>query len=72
MFKTPKAIVHVTLEPDGGSFDLPRPKTARQLLAALDIMEETALVIRAGHLLTPDRHIWPEDALIVRMAGSRG
>ena len=51
---------------------MPRPKTSRQLLAALGLAEETALVARNGQLLTPDRHIWPDDDLLVRKVASSG
>ena len=51
---------------------MPRPKTSRQLLAALGLAEETALVAREGQLLTPDRHIWPGDNLLVRKVASSG
>jgi sulfur carrier protein ThiS len=51
---------------------LPRPKTSRQLLAALNLREECALVARNGELLTPDRRIWPDDELLVRKVGSTG
>lgn len=64
--------VTVHLEPDGVTSQVPRVKTARQLLTTLGLAEETALVIRHGILLTPDRQIWPGDELSVRKVGSRG
>ncbi len=64
--------ITVELVPPGKTLSLPRPKTARQLLEALDLMEEGALVARNGKLLTPDRHIWPDDHLLVRVVASRG
>lgn len=64
--------ITLILEPGGKKLLFPRPKTALQLLHALDLEEETALVARDGQLLTPDRHIWPGDEILVRQAGSRG
>ncbi len=64
--------VTVFLQPEERRLTLPRPKTARQLLAALGLAEETALVARGGQLLTPDRHIWPGDELLVRKVASSG
>ena len=66
------ARVTVVLQPEDSLLSLPRPKTARQLLDALDIAEECALVARGGGLLTPDRRIWPDDALLVRKVASSG
>ena len=64
--------VTVLLQPEERRLILKRPKTARQLLEALGLMEETALVARAGELLTPDRRIWPGDELLVRVVASAG
>ena len=66
------ARVSVLLQPEEGWLSLPRPKTARQLLQALNLPEESALVARGGELLTPDRQIWPGDELLVRVVASRG
>ena len=66
------ARVTVVVQPEDSLLSLPRPKTARQLLEALDIAEECALVDRDGELLTPDRRIWPDDALLVRKVASSG
>lgn len=66
------AWVEVLLQPEERRLRLPRPKTARQLLEALGLMEETALVARGGELLTPDRRIWPGDELLVRVVASSG
>lgn len=64
-------IVFLTI--DGiGTRTVARPKTVRQLLAALDMPEETALVARDQKLLTPDRQIWPGDCLWIRPTVSRG
>lgn len=74
MDKADKATARITLhlEPEGKIMDFPRPKTAAQLLAALGQPLETALVARDGELLTPDRHIWPGDEILVRIVASRG
>lgn len=66
------ARVLVRLQPEDAWLSLPRPRLARQLLAALNIGEECALVARGGELLTPDRHIWPDDELLVRKVASSG
>ena len=68
----PPAMIHIHLLPEDTHFDLPRVKTARQLLAALGCREETALVARDGELLTPDRQIWADDTLLVRKVTSSG
>lgn len=65
-------IVSVLLQPEDKRLLLPRPKTARQLLAALNLAEETALVAREGELLTPDRQIWPGENILVRKVTSSG
>lgn len=66
------ATVTVLLQPQEKTLVLKRPKTARQLLAALDLREETALVVREGELLTPDRRIYSGDTLLVRKVVSSG
>ena len=60
------------VQPEERRLSLPRPKTARQLLEALGLAEETALVARQGELLTPERRIWPDDELLVRTVASSG
>ena len=64
--------VTVLVQPEENRLSLPRPKTARQLLEALDLAEESALVARQDELLTPDRRIWPDDDLLVRKVASSG
>ena len=66
------ARVTVLVQPEESLLFLPRPKTARQLLEALGLAEETALVAREGQLLTPDRRVWPGDNLLVRKVTSSG
>ncbi len=66
------AVVHVLLQPEDKHLEIPKVKTARQLLAALSLREETALVARGDELLTPDRHIWPGDQILVRKVTSSG
>lgn len=66
------ARIKVRLEPPGKIIDLPRCKTASQLLEKLQLLPETALIARNGELLTPDRRIWPNDELLVRVVSSRG
>lgn len=66
------ARIKVWLEPPGKLLSIPRVKTAEQLLKFMGLKEEAALVARAGKLLTPDRRIWPNDELLVRVVASRG
>ena len=66
------ATVTVLVQPEDKTMEMPRPKTARQLLAALGLREETALVARDGELLTPDRRIYPGQSLLVRKVTSSG
>ncbi len=70
--KTYIATVTVLLQPEEKILELPNPKTARQLLAALQLREETALVAREGELLTPDRRLYAGDSLLVRKVTSSG
>ncbi len=64
--------VRVRVQPEDKVLELPRPKTARQLLAALGLREESALVARDGELLTPDRRIYGGQSLLVRKVTSAG
>lgn len=68
----PEPRITVTLEPAGGTREMPRPKTVYQLLERLQIRQGTALVIREGELLTPDRHIETGESITVRSVVSRG
>ncbi len=64
--------ITLTMQPTGGTKTVPRPKTVRQLLDRLGFLEETALVIRDGSLLTPDLSIQLDDHITVRSIVSRG
>ena len=66
------AQVRVLLQPEEKILTIPRSKTARQLLNALGLREETALVARDGELLTPDRAVYNGDSLLVRKVTSSG
>lgn len=68
----PEAQINLLIEPEGICQKFRYIKTARQLLQALGYAEERALVIRDGKLLTPDRKIWPGDAITIRPVGSIG
>ncbi len=68
----PSAQIYVLLQPEDKKLQLPRQKTARQLLAFLGLREETALVARDGELLTPDRRIYADDEILVRKVTSSG
>lgn len=64
--------IMLVIDPDPDKKPFPRPKTVSQLLEALHLEAETALVARDGKLLTPDRRIWPGDEIWVRVVASRG
>ena len=66
------ATVTVHMQPSGEILSIPRPKTVLQLLHKLSLRPGVALVIRDGELLTPDRRIFSNDTLIVRIATSSG
>ena len=68
----PPATITLVREPTGGVSTIPRPKTVTQLLNRLEIRQGTALVIRNGELLTPDRRIETGDTITVRSVMSRG
>ncbi len=70
-FRRPPTI-SVHLQPEEKIFEMPRVKSAGQLLKKLDIRPATALVVRNGELLTPDRPINHGDHLLVRKVTSRG
>lgn len=65
-------VITVRLEPEMRIISMKRPKTVAQLLEALGLAQETALVARNGRLLTHDRRIWPDDELLVRVVISSG
>ena len=67
-----KAEITVRFEPSGKEETMPRVKTVLQLLNKLGVKRGTALVIRDGGLLTPDREILPDDVITVRTVVSQG
>ena len=64
--------VRILMQPEEKMMEIPKAKTARAVLNALGLRECTALVIRDGELLTPDRAVAPGESLIVRKVTSRG
>ncbi len=70
--KYPIPMVTVLVQPEEKEMHIPRPKTVRQLLEALGLREETALVVRQNTLLTPDVRIYANDSLLVRKVTSSG
>ena len=64
--------ITVCMEPSGKEFTMLRVKTVLQLHKKLDIKPGTALIIRDGGLLTPDREILPDDHITVRTVVSQG
>ena len=71
---TPRAEQTVTVRfiPPGSVSTVKRPKNVRQLLQTLGIMEETALVIRDGRLLTEDLPIYPGQTIDIQRVVSAG
>ncbi len=67
-----QAMIKVLLQPEEKVFEIPRPKTVRQLLEYLNLREETALVVRSNTLLTPDLRIYTNDEILVRKVTSSG
>ncbi len=65
-------MIHVRLEPQGREMHLPKACTALKLLRELGLGVNSALVIRDGELLTPDRLLNLGDEIIVRTVTSRG
>lgn len=70
-FRRPPTI-SVYLQPEEKTFEMPRVKSAGQLLKKLGLRPATALVARDGELLTPDRVINHGDHILVRTVTSRG
>ena len=64
--------ITVLMQPEEKTMELPRPKTVLQLLGRLGIRRGSALVIREGGLLTPDREILPGDHITIRTVTSSG
>ena len=69
--RRPEPVITVHLMPGDRKKVIRRPKTVLQLLQALGVMEETALVIR-DELLTIDRHISAGDTITVQSVVSVG
>ncbi|MDR1857712.1 MAG: hypothetical protein LBR22_11285 [Desulfovibrio sp.] len=65
-------VLDVRLQPEEKDLSLPWQKTVAQLLTRLGLEPESAIVARNGQLLTPDRHLWPGDSVLVRKVGSTG
>ncbi|MDR0339007.1 MAG: hypothetical protein LBH65_01885 [Desulfovibrio sp.] len=70
--ETAGPVITVLLQPENKEFAMPRAKTARQLLERLGLRPGTALVIREETLLTPDRRIYADERITVRVVTSRG
>ncbi|MBT8762954.1 hypothetical protein KFV02_03315 [Desulfohalobiaceae bacterium Ax17] len=63
----------VFIEPENKEIELPRrPKTVLSLLNKLNLRPTQALVIRDGQLLTPDRRLYHNDNITIRLVISRG
>ncbi len=70
-FRRPPTI-SVHRQPEEKIFEMPRVKSAGQLLKKLGLRQATALVVRDGELLTPDRAINHGDHILVREITSKG
>ena len=63
----------VFIEPENKEIKLTgKTKTVLGLLNKLNLRPTQALVIRNGQLLTPDRRLYPDDKIIIRLIISRG
>jgi sulfur carrier protein len=65
-------MITVRLEPEGRELQFTKVNTVLQLLHKLSISQVSALIIRDGELLTPDRRLESGDIIIVRRVSSRG
>ena len=65
-------MIHVRLEPQGREMRLPRACIVLRLLRELGLGVNSALIIRDGELLTPDRRLNLGDEIVVRTVTSRG
>ncbi len=68
---TPKEL-EILLQPEEKTLRIPYVKTVRQLLSALGLQEEDALIAREGKLLTHDQRLFPNETILVRQVASRG
>lgn len=64
--------ITVRLQPKEQLLTMPREKTVLQVLRKLGIRPTTAIVVRDGGLLTPDREVLPDDELLIRIVTSSG
>lgn len=64
--------ITVRLQPREQLLTMPREKTVLQVLRKLGIRPATAIVVRDGGLLTPDREVLPDDTLLIRVVTSCG
>lgn len=65
-------MITVRLEPEDREIEFTKVNTVLQLLRKLSLGLNSALIIRDGELLTPDRRLEPGDMIIVRRVTSRG
>jgi len=65
-------MITVRLEPGDREIEFTKVNTVLQLLCKLSLGQSSALIIREGELLTPDRRLEPDDTIIVRRVTSRG
>lgn len=64
--------VTITLEPQNETMVMHKARSVHAVLKRLGIRPTTVLVIRDGGLLTPDRHLYHGDEIIVRTVVSSG
>ncbi len=73
----PAPTISLTLEPEGKTQVIDRPKTVLQLMNRLNIRPCTCLFIKRHpggekELLTPDRQIFANDDIVIRTVVSSG
>jgi len=64
--------VKVVLRQPRREIDVDGPRTVHQLLARMDVVAESVLVIRGGELLTVDDRLEPDDVIELRPVISGG
>lgn len=64
--------MQIIIQPENKIENASRVKTVTGLLKKLGLKDTQALVIRDNQLLTPDRRIYQDDRIIVRLVASRG
>ncbi len=64
--------MQIIIQPENRTKNISNVSTVMGLLNKLGLKASQALVIRENQLLTPDRRIYQDDHIIVRLVASRG